>query len=166
MILPSLSLSVRTSTYIQHLAHIRDHNHILKIAVFNDFKINILITGSLFTTSTIKWQWYLYFIAYSNYSAVKPSKPLKFLLMIFFCFMPAVIMSEIWHHHCVSNRVPPRGIKMQCTYWVIRYVNTVEQEKILIQMQNAYLATLYTFYKKIIRKQALFYIYFFSCYWL
>ncbi len=95
--------------YIQHLAHICDLNHILKTIVFSDFKINILITGSLFTTSTIKWQWHLYFIAYSNCSAVKPFKPVQFLLMIFFCFMPAVIMSETSHHHYVSNSATSRN---------------------------------------------------------
>ncbi len=47
------------------LAHIRDLNHISKTIAFNAFKINILIAGSLFTTSTIKWQWHLYFIVYA-----------------------------------------------------------------------------------------------------
>ncbi len=87
--------------YMQDLAHNRDFNYILKTIIFSDFKINILITGSLLTTSTIKWQWHLYFIAYSNFSAVKPFKQVHFLLMIFFCFMPAIIMSETLHHHCV-----------------------------------------------------------------
>ncbi len=56
---------------------------IFSTIVLNNFNINILITGCLFTTSNIKWQWNVYFTAYSNCSAVKPFKP---ALMIFFCF--------------------------------------------------------------------------------
>ncbi len=65
MIVPSLSSSERTSTVYQHQAHIRNLKHIRKTTIFSDFKINSLITGSLFTTSTIKWQWHLYFMAYT-----------------------------------------------------------------------------------------------------
>uniref|UniRef100_A0A671T9R7 Metalloendopeptidase n=1 Tax=Sinocyclocheilus anshuiensis TaxID=1608454 RepID=A0A671T9R7_9TELE len=34
---------------------------------------------------------------------LKPFKSVQFLLMIFVCFMPAVIMSETSRHHCVSK---------------------------------------------------------------
>ncbi len=87
------------------LAHIRDLYHILKTIVFNNFKINILITGCLFPTSTIQWQWHLYFTAYSNCSAVKPFKP---VLIIFFCFMPGEILSETSRRHCVLNSATSR----------------------------------------------------------
>ncbi len=60
------------------LAHIHDLYHILKTIILNNFKINILITGCLFTTSTIKWQWHLYFSAYSNCSAVSHSNQFNF----------------------------------------------------------------------------------------
>ncbi len=82
-----------------------DMTPLLKTIVFNNFEINILITGCLFTTSTIKWQWNVYFTAYSNRSAVKPFKP---VLMIFFCFMRAVILSETSRRQCVINNATAR----------------------------------------------------------
>ncbi len=86
MILPSLlSLGTSTGLYLRSLP-------ILKTIVFNNFKINILITGCLFTTSTIKWQWHLYFAAYC--STVKPFKPVQFLLMIFFCFIRTMLKKK------------------------------------------------------------------------
>ncbi len=77
-----------TSSYLQSLPY--SQNYI----VFNNFKINVLITGCSFTTSTIKWQWNVYFTAYSNCSVVKPFKPVTFLLMIFFCFTSPLCISN------------------------------------------------------------------------
>ncbi len=99
MILPSLPSSERISpVYIQHLAHIHDLNIFSKL-----FSASSKTTfWSLFTTSTIKRQWHLYFIMYSNCSAVKPFKPVQFLQMII-CFMHALNMSEKSRHHYVLN---------------------------------------------------------------
>ncbi len=96
-----------------HCLHIHHLYHIHKTIVLNNFKIYILITGCLFhqmTTSTIKWQWLLYFSAYSKCSPVKPFKPVQFLLVIFFCFMTEVILSETSRRYCVSNSAPSRNM--------------------------------------------------------
>ncbi len=157
MIVPLLSSSEHTFTYIRHLVHNHDLKHVRKTIVFNDLLFNILITVSLFTTSSIKWHWHLYFIAYSNWSAVKPFEPVQFLLMIFVCFMSAGIISETSPHHCVSN-----GATLRKEYAL--HVLSHQICKYSLAEKNTYtylgcLANLYTFFnQKIIRNQAFFYI--------
>ncbi len=134
-ILPSLPSSERISpAYIQHLAHIHDLNIFSKLSFSATSKTTF---WSLFTTSTIKRQWRLYFIMYSNYSAVKPFKPVKFLHMILF-FMHALIMSEKSCHHYVLNSatlwkgelhlfiLQTRNyccliFNLSCCYWAVRW---------------------------------------------
>ncbi len=108
VLLSSVRLMIFPRTAALPLAHIRDLFHILKTTIFNNFKINILITGC-FTTSTIEMTYDLCFTAYSNCSAVKPFKPVQFLLMIFSSFMTEVILSETSHRCCVSNSAPSRN---------------------------------------------------------
>ncbi len=89
-------------------------------------------------------EWHLYLIAYSNWSAVKPFKPVQFLLMIFVCYMSAGIISETSPHHCVSN-----GATLRKEYAL--HVLSHQICKYSLAAKNTYtylgcLANLYTFF--------------------
>ncbi len=89
---------------------------------------------------------------------VKAFKPVTFLLMIFVCFMPAVIMSETPRHHCVSNSATSRkkDALHVLSHPICNY-SCAEKNTYTFTYLGS-LATLYTFYQKMIRKQAFFYI--------
>jgi len=85
-----MSSSELISQYIQHKAHIHNLKPILKTIIFNIFKISILIADSFFTRSRI-----FHKIEFSTRSQV------LLMILLFFCFLPAVTMSETSQKICI-----------------------------------------------------------------
>jgi len=74
--------------------------------IYNVFKINILLSDSFFSRSTISWQWHELISDCVQYLLCRKSMShFKFCwwYFLFFCFLSAVTMSETSLHHCVSK---------------------------------------------------------------
>ncbi len=81
-------------------------------------------------------------------------------VLIFFCFMPVVIMSETSHRHCVSNSATSRN--KDALHLLSHQICIVAQEKYTYTFTYIRsLGTLYTFYKYKIKTGILLYCIFF-----
>ncbi len=146
--------------YIQHQAHIRDLNHISKLS-FSMSSKSIFWSLAVYSPHPASNDLHLYFIAYSNCSAVKPFEPVQYFLKMFFCFMPVVIMSKTSHHLCVLNSATLRnkGELHLLSNQIFNYCCTDKYSSTITYLRS--LVTLYTFYKKQNRH---YFMILFSCY--